>query len=45
MKATGRPPGVLRREGWSWDEIYQAAGVEAIRAGLEREAAARESRG
>jgi len=39
LRATGRLPTVLLREGWTWDEVFCAAGIEMICEGLRAEAA------
>jgi hypothetical protein len=36
--ATGKPPSVLIREGWTWTEVFTAAGCKQIVSSLEAEA-------
>ena len=39
VAATGKPPTVLLREGWTWGEVFQAAAIALVRAEAESEAA------
>ncbi len=44
VKATGKTPEILRRDGWPWEEIYRAAGVSAIEEGINRDEQRRQAR-